>query len=247
MNTLHSPLRTVEVARRAGCSVQQVRNLERDGVIRPAGRTPAGYRAYTEIHALAAVAYTALAAGIGPIQAKTVMRAALQSPMGELLGLLDAAHARLHVERRDVTATRRAVAAISTELMDRPHPTDSMSISELADALGVRTSTLRYWESEGLLKPERFGASRARNYPPGEVRDARIVHQLRLAGHRIPALRELMPALQQPERQQDITAALSSREEGITGRSRALLRAAAALHDLVTAIGDSPVHAESPQ
>ena len=35
MKSRKSGLRTVDVARRAGCSVQQVRNLERDGVLLP--------------------------------------------------------------------------------------------------------------------------------------------------------------------------------------------------------------------
>jgi len=72
----NSALRTVDVARRAGCSVQQIRSLEQAGVLPPTTRTPAGYRTYTQVHALAAVAYVALTAGVGPIQAKTILRTA---------------------------------------------------------------------------------------------------------------------------------------------------------------------------
>ncbi|MEX2970149.1 MerR family DNA-binding transcriptional regulator [Streptomyces sp. C184] len=57
MSTLKSSaLRTVDVARRAGYSVQQVRNLERDGVLPPATRTAAGYRRYGELHVHSALA-----------------------------------------------------------------------------------------------------------------------------------------------------------------------------------------------
>lgn len=152
------------MARRAGCSVQQVRNLERDEVLPSTTRTPAGYRTYTEIHALAAVAYTALAAGVGPIEAKTVMRTAHRSSIADLLSLLDAAHARLSTERRDIVLAREAVAAISSEPIDDPRTADAMTISELAGALGVRTSTLRHWDSEGLLNPARSPTGRARTY-----------------------------------------------------------------------------------
>ena len=91
MESLNSPLRTVDVARRAQCSVQQVRNLERDGVLRPTRRSHAGYRVYTEIHALSVTAYATLAAGVDPIQAKTIMRAAHQSPLEEQAAPLDGA------------------------------------------------------------------------------------------------------------------------------------------------------------
>ena len=56
MPTLHAGLRTVDVARRAGCSVQQVRDLEAEGVLRPAGRTASGHRVFTEAHVQAALA-----------------------------------------------------------------------------------------------------------------------------------------------------------------------------------------------
>ncbi len=236
MRSLNSPLRTVDVARRAQCSVQQVRNLARDGVLPPTKRSQAGYRVYTEIHALSAAAYTTLAAGVGPTQAKTIMRAAHRPPLDDLLAMLDAAHAQLHTERCDVALARQAVAAISTEPIDQPRPADAMTISELADALGVRTSALRHWESEGLLNPDRSRVGHAHSYTPGDVRDARIVHQLRLAGHRIPALRELLPALRQAQRQEHISAALLARQDSITTRSRALLHATAALQNLVIAI-----------
>jgi len=232
-----SGLRTVDVARRAACSVQQVRNLERDGVLASAERTAAGYRRYTDSHVLAAVAYRHLAAGVGPVEAKTMMRAAHRSPMPDLLAMVDAAHARLHIERRDVDLARQAVAAISAEQIDDPRPTDAMTISALAAALGVRTSTLRHWDDEGLVVPERSPGGRARSYSPVDVRDARIVYQLRQAGYRIRPLQDLMPQLRQTHRRDEINAALLGRHENITARSRALLRAAAALEAVLDAKG----------
>jgi len=231
----NSALRTVDVARRAGCSVQQIRNLEQAGVLPPTTRTPAGYRTYTHVHVLAAVAYVALSAGVGPIQAKTILRTAHRSPLPDLLGALDAAHAGLHHERQAVLLAQDALTAISAEPINDPRANDAMTISELAGALGVRASALRHWENEGLLTPTRSATSRARTYAPADVRDARVIHQLRLAGHRVPALRQLLPALRGDSRHGDITAALAARHDNITHRSRALLRAAAVLESLITA------------
>ena len=93
MRSPQSGLRTVDVARRAGYSVQQVRDLERDGVLPPVARTPSGYRSHTEAHVRAALAYRALAAGVGPVDARAIMRAAHRDPPSRLLALLDEAHA----------------------------------------------------------------------------------------------------------------------------------------------------------
>ncbi|MGC5010482.1 MerR family transcriptional regulator [Streptosporangium sp. DT93] len=226
-------MRTVDVARRAGCSVQHVRDLEHDGVLPPAARTATGYRVYDETHVRSALAYRALAAGTGPVEARRIMRAVRTRPLPELLALLDAAHARLDAERRDVGLARRAAATISEEPIGDVRPSDAMSVSELAVALGVRPSTLRHWDAEGLVVPRRASPGGPRRYLPGDVRDARIVHQLRRAGHRIAPLRALMPELRGARRRDEVTAALAARDASVDARSRALLDAAAALAALI--------------
>ncbi|MFD9460314.1 MerR family transcriptional regulator [Streptomyces sp. NPDC060027] len=236
MTTLNSSsLRTVDVARRAGCSVQQVRNLERDGVLPPATRTAAGYRMYGEIHLYSARAYRALAIGTGPVEAKRIVRAVHQSPTSEVLALLDAAHAGLDRERRDLELAKQAVEAIGVEPIEGVRPSDSMSVSELAAALGVRPSALRHWDAEGLVVPDRVPPRGTRRYTPVQARDARIVHQLRSAGYRIDPLRSLMPELRHGRGSADVRAALAARDASLATRSRALLDAAAALSAVLTA------------
>lgn len=228
MGSRKSPeMRTVDVARRSGYSVQQVRNLEQDGVLPPAGRTPTGYRTYDDRHVHAALAYRALATGTGPVEAKRILRAAHGTT--NVFALLDAAHARLDTERRELALARAAAEAIAAEPIDDVRPSDSMSISELAAALGVRPSTLRHWEAEGLLVPHR--AANRRVYAPDQVRDARVVHQLRMAGYRIAPLKALMPELRHGR--DELMTMLAARDASIDARSRALLAGAAALHALM--------------
>ena len=43
MRSRNTRLRTVDVARRVGCSVQHVRDLEQAGFLPPAERTDSGY------------------------------------------------------------------------------------------------------------------------------------------------------------------------------------------------------------
>ncbi len=222
-------MRTVDVARRAGYSVQQVRNLERDGVLPPATRTATGYRIYAEVHLQSVLAYRALAAGVGPTEAKKIVRAVHHGPASQVLALLDAAHARLDAERTDLRQARQAAQAISSEPIEDVRASDLMSVSELAAALGVRPSTLRHWDAQDLVVPDRDHARGARRYTPTQVRDARIVHQLRRAGYRIAALRALMPQLRHARRSEDVASALAARDASIAARSKALLDGSAAL------------------
>lgn len=230
-------MRTADVARRAGCSVQQVRNLERGGVLPPATRTATGYRIYGEIHLQSALAYRALAAGAGPVEAKKIVRAVHRLPTPQVLALLDAAHARLDAERTELRQAKEAAQAISNEAIEDVRASDSMSVSELATALGVRPSTLRHWDAEDLVIPNRDPVRGTRRYTPTQVRDARIAHQLRKAGYRIAPLRALMPELRRAPRLEEVAAALAAREAGITTRSRALLDGAAALSAVLALAG----------
>ncbi|MFD6156707.1 MerR family transcriptional regulator [Nocardia sp. NPDC060256] len=225
--------RTVDIARQAGYSVQQVRNLERDGVLPPATRTATGHRIYGEVHLRSALAYRALAVGAGPTEAKRILRVVHSGPIAEALAMLDAAHARLHAERIELGHAKRAAASISGEPIDDVHSSDSMSIAELADALGIRPSTLRHWDSEGLVRPDRTRQG-ARHYTPNQVRDARIVHQLRKAGYPVEQLRAVLPELQRAHRSEDVQSALAARDAGITARATAFLDAAAELRAVVS-------------
>ncbi|WP_045693872.1 MerR family transcriptional regulator [Streptomyces rubellomurinus] len=230
-------MRIADVARCAAYSVQQVRNLERDGVLPPVARTPKGYRIYEEVHLQSALAYRALAAGIGPTEAKKIVRAFHQLPASQALARLDAAHARLDAERAELRQAEEAAQAISSEPIEDVRVSDSMSVSELAAALGVRTSTLRHWHAEALVVPDRDPVRGTRRYTPAQVRDARIVHQLRKAGYRITPLRALMPVLRHEGRSDEVAAALTARDASIAVRSKALLDGAAALSAVLSLHG----------
>ncbi|WP_410661823.1 MerR family transcriptional regulator [Amycolatopsis sp. lyj-112] len=235
MSSLKSPeMRTAVVARRAGYSVQQVRNLERDGVLPPAARTATGYRIYGEVHLRSALAYRALAAGVGPVEAKEIVRTVHSGSIARVLALLDAAHARLDTEREELRQAKEAARVIAREPIGDVRGTDSMSVSELAEALGVRASTLRHWDAEQLVVPDRVRGTR--RYTPAQVRDARIVHQLRMAGHRVAHLRLLMPELKRSRRFEDVTSALAVRDTSITTRSRALFDGTAALSAVLSLV-----------
>ncbi|MFC7877957.1 MerR family transcriptional regulator [Isoptericola sp. NPDC057391] len=235
------PLRTVDVARAAGYSVQQVRDLERLGVLPPARRERNGYRVYGPRHVRAASAYRGLAAAVGPVIARRTMIDLRGATLVDAAAAVDDLHAGLAAERAQ---TLQALAGLDTIRAEPapPSPGSSMTITELADALGVRTSTLRHWEAEALLEPERVGSLRARVYGEPAVAAARVVAALRGAGYGITALRDVIAALRGLGDTADAEAALRARLDRIAVRSVALLRAGADLADLL----DDAAHDEGP-
>lgn len=231
----------------SGYSVQQVRDLEHLGVIPPAIRRPNGYRQFTGIHATALRAYRHLAIAVGPVAARETMRETRQLPFDEAIARIVALHVGLARDRDDTAAALHALDGIVEESAHDAlaGPADAMSITELSAALGVRSSTLRFWEHQGLIAPDREQPLATRRYPPDAVRDARIVAALRAGGYRIPAVQSVMTSLRTLGNTGDARTALQDRLQNIAARSGALLRAGTDLADLFASTAVSNVMASN--
>ncbi|SFD98474.1 DNA-binding transcriptional regulator, MerR family [Actinopolyspora alba] len=229
---------TRRLAAAVGYSVQQVRDLERLHVIPPALRRPNGYRQFTALHLTALRAYRDLAIAVGPVAARFTMREISDLPYDEAVARIVTLHVDLARSRDNTVAALHALDSIVDEgaYEDAPVPGDSMTITELAVAIGVRSSTLRFWEQQGLIVPERAARARTgkRYYPPDAIRDARIVAALRAGGYRIPAVRAVMTSLYSIDGSEDARDALQNRLRTIAARSEALLRAGTDIADLLS-------------
>jgi DNA-binding transcriptional MerR regulator len=232
-----APLRTVDVARASGYSVQQVRDLERLGVIPPAARSGNGYRAYASVHVRALHAYRGLASAVGPVTARQVLGRLRTQTLAEAASAISALHVQLTHEREEALRAQQALRSLraEAETPETEYDTDAMTITQLATALDVRPSTLRFWEEEGLVLPERVTSLRARRYGLPAIRAARIVAALRSTGHGIPAVREIVDSLHRFDGQEQTQRVLSERLDDIAARTVALLRAGADLAAVVTA------------
>ena len=256
-------LRTADVVRESGYSAQQVRDLERLGVVPPAARESNGYRVYPAAHVRALRAYRGLARAAGPVEARRLLAevfagspgtdlsgpvhnptstteqeplqvagAPTERRLAEAAAAVGAVHVRLARDRDEVLRALAALDTIRDELPPVFGTGDVMTITQLAGALDVRTSTLRFWEQEGLVVPDRVTSLRARQYGPAAVREVRVVAALRAGGYGIPAVREVVRSL---DAGGGVTARqiLVGRLDQIATRTIALLRAGADLASLL--------------
>lgn len=230
-NPQESVLTTAALGRRAGYSTQQVRDLERLGVIPRAERGSNGYRRYGTRHETALRAYRAMAAAIGPVPARRLMPALIDAPVEEAAERIDGLHADLAVERARVREALRGLDAAVDEADDDFDDDDAMAIGELAQALGVRPSALRHWEREGLVHPVR-GAASARSYGSEAITEARVAAALRAGGYGIPAISRILDQVRSHDTD-EVHRILTERLDALTRRSVALLAAAGGLHDLL--------------
>lgn len=224
---------TAAIARVVGYSTQQVRDLERLGVLPAAERTPNGYRRYEERHIIALRAYRRLAAAIGPVPARQMMPTLLQGTLDTAAGRIDGLHAMLARSRDQVREASRGLQAALADTTNVFDDLDAMTISELAEALGVRSSALRHWEHEGLVNPDRISQSQTRRYNAQAITEARVVAALRSGGHRIPLISRVLEQLREHGLTAEAQALLDARLSDLNRRSVALLAASGDLHTLL--------------
>ncbi|MBL1109860.1 MerR family DNA-binding transcriptional regulator [Streptomyces sp. 5-8] len=113
-------LRTAEVAGRSGYSPQQVRDLERLGVIPPAARSDNGYRSYTPLHVQALRAYRALAHATDPRTARTLLAELRTASLTQAAAEVSALHVRLARERQQALDAQQALRTIQAETPHHP-------------------------------------------------------------------------------------------------------------------------------
>ncbi|WP_298418574.1 MerR family transcriptional regulator [Brevibacterium sp.] len=233
-------LRTADVASLSGYSVQQVRQLESRGVIPAAAREDNGYRRYSGVHVSALSAYRDLAFAIGPVAARSVMTELPRLDPKEAIALLTSTVTEVDELRRQVVAARSMLLSIQSEASVESETGDerggeptheSMTITELAEAIGVGASTLRYWESEGLTAPDRVGSGprTARLYRFKAIRDARITAALRSGGYGIHEIRAALAVMRELGDTSSMLAALDDRLGDLALHGAAVLRAGGVL------------------
>ncbi|WP_433527417.1 TioE family transcriptional regulator [Nocardia pseudovaccinii] len=221
-------MRPIDLAREHGLSAQAIRNYDDAGILPPTERSQTGYRRYTPLHAQALRAFLALRGGHGHQQAMEIMRATNRGDAGSAYRLIDATHVALLTERATRTEVAAALDSLSTT---KPPPVNGrpLTVGELARRLGVHPATLRTWETEGILRPERDRATGYREYGPDCVRDAEIARQLRRGGYLLHQVAQFIESLREAGGADALSAFLDSWQDRLTTRSRSLLAGAAQL------------------
>lgn len=213
--TVHTYLRTKDLAQAGHISVQQVRNYEASGFIPPAERSPGGYRLYTQQHLVALKTVRNMVGGYGWRQTLGIMQALYRGELSAALALIDARHAELASKRLQIEQTLaalRALAAQSASLADPLH-SQRLRVGEAARQVGVRVSALHFWEQQGLLQPFREQSSRYRLYDEQQMRRLRTIALLRDAGYDFNVILSVLNELAAGQPEKAIVAVEKRHEE----------------------------------
>ncbi|MBW0102385.1 MerR family transcriptional regulator [Pseudonocardia sp. KRD291] len=234
-------LRPVDLAREHGLSAQAVRNYERDGILPAARRAPNGYRAYTDLHAVALRAHVALVAAHGHATGAEVMRAVERGDQEPALRAIDDSHLRLLRDRETLDVVEAAVGSLTRPPADPDRsgrPDRPVAVGALAHRLGVVPATLRAWERAGILVPAREGG--ARRYCADDVRDAELAHLLRRGGYPLAHIAVVVEQVRRAGGPEPLAASIADWRARLDARARAMLTAAGRLADYLQARDGEP-------
>lgn len=234
-------IRGVELARRAGISVQQVRNYEQAGLLPAAARSAGGHREFNESHERALSTARALVRAYGWDGAVKIMSAVHEGDLPAAIAYIDRAHGQLASERERVLEALQAFEIVVTQpehseprvatTLNQLPPGSALHIGQLAHLLGVRTSSLRFWERAGLIRPTREPGTGYRIYDRIAARDAHLIRLLRQGDFPMAMIRAALDEMHstlegRPDR---VGTELRRREQQLHERSLRRLHADAAL------------------
>ena len=185
----------IEIARKLNVSTSALRHYEAWGLVPEVERAANGYRIYGKKHEAYFQCIRALLPGFGMGLVRQVMPLVVKGEKLEALWIVNKAQVDLRAERD--TALR------AMELMERlgeaelpPHlDKNAFTIGEAAKLANVSASAIRYWEKEGLIKPERHGESGFRLYTQSDIRSLLIIRTVQRAAYSLDIVREVLSGL----------------------------------------------------
>ena len=212
--------------------MQQVRSHEAWGFLPPVERSAHGYRLFTEHHLRALKTARALIAASYSWQiAADIMKAVHRGDMDTALVFVNARHAALHRERREIDTAVQLTQALA-EHMPLPGSRQCygsfLRVSAAARKVGVRPSALRFWEQQGLLQPQRDKRSGYRLYDQHQIHWLEIVAILRSANYSFEDIHVVLDELAQG-RVESAMRTLERRRSDVAQASRLCAEATALL------------------
>lgn len=156
-------LRPADIAKRLGISTSSLRNYEARGIVPPVGRTPNGYRLYTDEHTAYFECITAMSPGFGMDITSSVLASLRRRQLGEALWVINEVQAATFQDKLVLEKAAELLEQWTTD-KDKDEYGGLMTIGELSATAKLPASTLRYWEQEGLIGSTRNEENNYRQY-----------------------------------------------------------------------------------
>lgn len=185
-------LRPIDIARKLDVGTSALRHYEEWGIVPPAERKPNGYRVYTEVHEAYFQCIRAMVPGFGMATVKKIMPMIQQQRFTEALWEVNNIQAELFQRRQQAIMALEILKPEKMESLLKKSKKKWFTIGEVAKELDVPASTLRHWEKEGLIQPNRNPENGYRLYDRDHLRQLLIIRTIQPSVFFLDSVKEIM-------------------------------------------------------
>lgn len=185
-----------EIARQLHISTSALRHYEAWGVVPAPERAANGYRLYTEEHLAYFQCLRAMFPGFGVALTCDVLRHIQSARLDAAFWLVNREQANLHRDKVAADQTMELLQTPELPVITSRKRMAHMTIGEAAACTGVTTSSIRHWEKEGLLTPERDPENGYRRFSPLHIRQILLIRTLRGTVYFLSTIKEIVHAVE---------------------------------------------------
>ncbi|MFJ7933318.1 MerR family DNA-binding transcriptional regulator [Sporosarcina sp. NPDC096371] len=173
-------------------STTTLRRYEEQRLLPAVPRTKSKHRYYTAIHLQAFVTIRALLKGYDIPVAYEAMRMINNANLEEARWLLNEQQFHIQTEKQRVEELLTLIQSADFTKYNNIKVKEHMSIGEVAEIAGVKTSAIRHWELEGLVHSERNPENGYRMFTIPELRKILVISSLRKTVYYIDNMNQLL-------------------------------------------------------
>lgn len=185
----------IEIAKKLNISTSALRHYESWGIVPKVERSANGYRIYTKEHEAYFQCIRALIPGFGMEFVREVMPRIMKGDTLEALWLINKAQVDLHFEKETVQRTVEMLDLKELANIPKYFDKDRFTIGEVAKIANTSSSSIRHWEKEGLIKPERQNESGFRIYSSSDIRKILVIRTVQRVAYSLDIVREILSEL----------------------------------------------------
>lgn len=189
-------LRPIDIAKKLDVGTSALRHYEEWGIVPKAIRKANGYRVYTEVHEAYFQCIRAMYPGFGMGTVRRVMPLLQKNKYIEALWEVNQVQAELFERKQQALDAVSILSPNNIQDFMKKQQKKYYSIGEVEDKLHVAATTLRHWEKEGLITPERNPENGYRLYTGEDMRRILIIKTVQSSVYLLDTVRDILDKIQ---------------------------------------------------
>lgn len=173
--------RPIDIAKKLNISTSTLRIYEDMGIIPPVKRTDSGYRIFTQIHLDYFICIRKMVKGYSLEFTGDLLKEHMKGNTNKALWMITKSQADLYTEKMRFERIGLNLIKNLDNKNDniKRNKNNLMTIKEISKATDVSTTTIRYWETIGLVSSVRGDGNNYRLFKEDQIKVILIIHALK--------------------------------------------------------------------